>query len=54
VKVSWQVTGIRHDPYANDHRIRVEVPKTGEAKGRYEYPRGYGKPESLGVGRTAR
>jgi hypothetical protein len=23
VKVSWQVTGIRRDPYANAHRIRV-------------------------------
>jgi hypothetical protein len=27
VEVSWQVTGIRHDRYANAHRIRVEVPK---------------------------
>src|SRR5437588_12713690 len=24
LKVSWQVTGIRHDPYANAHRIPVE------------------------------
>jgi hypothetical protein len=28
VKVSWQLTGIRHDPYANAHRIAVVVPKT--------------------------
>jgi hypothetical protein len=27
VKVSWQVTGIRHDAYARAHRIRVEVAK---------------------------
>jgi len=27
VEVSWQVTGIRHDPYANQHRIQVEEPK---------------------------
>ncbi len=27
-KVSWQVTGIRHDTYANEHRIQVEVEKT--------------------------
>jgi hypothetical protein len=27
VKVSWQVTGIRHDSWANAHRIRVEVAK---------------------------
>jgi hypothetical protein len=27
VEVSWQVTGIRHDAYANEHRIKVEEPK---------------------------
>lgn len=27
VEVSWQVTGIRHDSYANEHRIQVEEPK---------------------------
>jgi hypothetical protein len=27
LKVSWQVTGIRHDAYANAHRIPVEVEK---------------------------
>jgi hypothetical protein len=27
VEVSWQVTGIRHDAYANQHRIPVEEPK---------------------------
>jgi hypothetical protein len=27
VEVSWQVTGVRHDDYANHHRIRVEEPK---------------------------
>jgi len=30
LKVSWQVTGIRHDAYANAHRIPVEVEKTVE------------------------
>jgi hypothetical protein len=28
VKVSWQVTGIRKDAYANANRIAVEVDKT--------------------------
>ncbi len=41
VKVSWQVTGIRRDPYANDHRIQVEVEKTPGERGRYLYPPGY-------------
>ncbi len=27
LKVSWQVTGIRHDSYANSHRIPVEAEK---------------------------
>jgi trimeric autotransporter adhesin len=49
VKVSWQVTGIRHDPYANAHRIQVVVPKTGTDAGKYEYPQLYGQPASKGV-----
>ena len=49
VKVSWQVTGIRHDPYANAHRIRVVVPKQGKADGRYVHPELYGKPLSKSV-----
>ncbi|MFT5722955.1 MAG: hypothetical protein ACI9JN_000060 [Bacteroidia bacterium] len=27
VKLSWQVTGIRKDPYANENRVEVEVEK---------------------------
>lgn len=27
VEVSWQVTGVRHDAWANSHRVRVEIPK---------------------------
>ncbi len=32
-KVSWQVTGIRHDPYANAHRIPVEQAKPADERG---------------------
>jgi len=28
LRVSWQVTGVRHDAYADKHRIAVETPKT--------------------------
>ncbi len=28
LRVSWQVTGVRHDSYANEHRIAVEEIKT--------------------------
>jgi hypothetical protein len=47
-KVSWQVTGIRHDPYANAHRIQVVVPKEGSAQGKYMHPQLYGQPPSKG------
>jgi hypothetical protein len=50
VKVSWQVTGIRHDPYANDHRVKVEVPKAAGEQGKYVYPQGYGKSKRDTVG----
>jgi hypothetical protein len=32
-KVSWQVTGIRQDAYANAHRTQVEAEKQGEERG---------------------
>jgi hypothetical protein len=53
VKVSWQVTGIRHDPYANAHRIKVVVPKTGSEQGKYLHPELYGQPKSKGIGAEA-
>ncbi len=34
-KVSWQVTGIRHDPYAEAHRVRVEEEKPLAERGTY-------------------
>jgi hypothetical protein len=48
-KVSWQVTGIRHDRYANAHRIQLVVPKTGADAGKYEHPELFGQPASKGV-----
>jgi hypothetical protein len=50
MKVSWQVTGIRHDVYANAHRVQVEVEKTAEEKGKYLTPLEWNKPESMGIG----
>lgn len=49
VKVSWQVTGIRQDEWANAHRIEVEVDKKGPEKGRYIHPELFGKPKSLSI-----
>jgi hypothetical protein len=49
VKVSWQVTGIRHDAWANAHRIQTVVPKEGSADGTYVHPELYGKPMTKSV-----
>ena len=49
VKVSWQVTGIRHDPWAEAHRIPVEEIKPEAERGTYLVPELYGQPESAGT-----
>ena len=51
MKVSWQVTGIRKDPYANAHRIPVEEDKPDKERGYYIYPELYGQPEERGISR---
>jgi hypothetical protein len=49
MKVSWQVTGIRKDPWANANRIRVEEDKPAKERGYYIYPDLYGQPEEKGI-----
>ncbi|MBI5662587.1 MULTISPECIES: hypothetical protein [Ignavibacterium] len=49
VKVSWQVTGIRHDPFAEKNRIPVEEYKQGDDVGKFLYPEAYGMPETMGI-----
>src|SRR5271157_853088 len=49
VKVSWQVTGIRQDPWANAHRIPVEEEKDARDRGHYIRPELYGAPEEASV-----
>jgi hypothetical protein len=48
-KVSWQVTGVRQDPYAQQHPISVEEEKPANERGKYLHPTEYGQPESAGV-----
>ena len=43
-EVSWQVTGIRHDAWANANRSPVEVEKTEAEQGRYLHPEAFGLP----------
>jgi trimeric autotransporter adhesin len=49
VEVSWQVTGIRHDAYANSYRIPVEEDKGVGEQGYYLHPEVFGQPESKGI-----
>jgi hypothetical protein len=49
MKVSWMVTGIRHDPYAEAHRIQVVVDKPASEQGTYLFPSLYGQPDSKGL-----
>ena len=51
--VYWQVTGIRQDPYANKHRIQVEVDKPVNERGKYIHPDAYGLPADQGIGYMA-
>lgn len=49
VKVSWLVTGIRKDPFANANRILVEVDKSPAQRGKYAYPEAYGLSLERGI-----
>lgn len=53
LKVSWQITGIRQDPYALANPIRVEEEKSSQDKGRYLHPEAYNQPIEKGIGYTA-
>lgn len=50
VKVSWQVTGIRKDPYAEKNRILPEVLKEGDDRGKYLMPELYNRPNTDRIG----
>jgi hypothetical protein len=49
VKVSWQVTGIRQDAWANRNRIPVEETKTERERGHYLHPEAFGKEEERSI-----
>lgn len=48
-RVSWMVTGIRQDAWAETHRIPVEEDKPANERGRYLHPEAWGLPPSRGV-----
>lgn len=47
-RVSWQVTGIRQDAYANAHRIQVEEDKPAAERGYYLHPELFSAPQEKG------
>ena len=49
VEVSWQVTGIRHDPYAEKHRIPVEEDKPARSRVAIEHPKEHGQAAAKGI-----
>ncbi len=49
VEVSWQVTGIRDDKYAQAHRVVAEVEKEPEFKGKYLHAAEWGQPASKSI-----
>jgi len=52
VKVSWQVTGVRHDAYAVKNRIPNTVEKEAKNKGKYLSPESFNQPKSKGISYT--
>jgi dihydrofolate reductase len=52
-KVSWTVTGVRHDPQARADGITPVQAKRGADRGRYIDPKLYGKPAAAARARTA-
>ncbi len=49
VEVSWQVTGVRQDAYANKNRIPVEAVKSERERGFYLHPDAFNQPEEKNV-----
>jgi hypothetical protein len=48
-EVSWQLTGIRQDAWANANRIEVELDKVADQRGQYLHPVEHGQARSRGV-----
>jgi hypothetical protein len=44
VEVSWQVTGVRRDAWAEKNRIQVEEDKTERERGFYLHPEAFDQP----------
>jgi hypothetical protein len=49
MEVSWLITGIRQDAWANTHRIATEEEKPASEQGTFFHPELFGQPEEKGI-----
>ncbi|GHN02940.1 hypothetical protein WSM22_44290 [Cytophagales bacterium WSM2-2] len=49
IEVSWQVTGVRQDPFALQLPIKPEVNKEPENIGKFLHPEAYGRPHQMRI-----
>jgi len=49
IEVSWQVTGIRKDNWAEQNRIPNAIDKEPQNKGKYLHPEAFGQPIEKGI-----
>jgi hypothetical protein len=49
LEISWQVTGVRQDPWAEAHRIPVQEDKPEIERGTYLHPAAWGRSTDLDV-----
>ncbi|MBN2355745.1 hypothetical protein JXO59_06505, partial [candidate division KSB1 bacterium] len=54
VEISWQVTGVRRDAFANAHRIEPVLEKEEKYRGKYIYPAELNKSVQSGIEYTDR
>jgi hypothetical protein len=54
LKISWQLTGVRKDAFAEANRVRVEEDKPEHLAGYYLHPEAFGKGSELGVAAAER
>jgi hypothetical protein len=50
MRVSWMVTGVRQDAWANAHRIPTEEEKAGDEQGKYLHPELFGAGPEKAIG----
>jgi hypothetical protein len=49
MKVSWQITGVRKDAWAEANSVKVEVKKAVHERGRHLEPSVHGQPQEKGM-----